>query len=270
MVCVDGVESEERWIECGVPQGSVLGPLLFCLYIDDITCSVVHSKIVLYADDTAIYFRHVDSKEISRVLAEDFSRVSDWLKMNKLTLNAKKTKSVLFGTPTMLSRAGNLSFSHGGEEIDQVSSFKYLGITLDENLNFSEHLVETAKKISSRIGVLGRVRKFLPIKYRVMLYNALILPFFDYASTAWSNTLAKHTDPLVSLHGRAARLIVGVSHTEEAIGALKWISLTDRWLCHRAVMMFKVAGGLVPDSSVVSLNWMSITLKAEVSPGGPR
>ena len=249
-VCVGDVESEERTIECGVPQGSVLGPLLFCLYrlyINDITHSVVNSSIGLYADDTAIYYRHVDACEINRILQEDFSRVSVWLYNNKLTLNAKKTKAVLFGTPTMLSRAANLSLFHGGEGIEQVSAFKYLGITLDENLSFNEHLSETAKKISSRIGVLGRVRKFLTIKYRVMLYNTLILPFFDYASTTWSNTHARYTDPLVSLQGRAARMIVGANRTEEALGVLKWTSVTERWNSQRAVMMFKVAYGLVPE-----------------------
>ena len=80
-----------------------------------------------------------------------------------------------------------------------------------------------------------------------MLFNAFVLPYFDYANTCWSNTQAKHTDPLVSLQGRAARMIVGMDRTEGALDALKWTTLTDRWLILRAVMMFKVANGLIPE-----------------------
>jgi len=247
VVGLEGVQSEIMAIECGVPQGSILGPLLFSIYINDITYAVNTSKIVLYADDTAIYFLHASVDVINEVLSDDFRRVADWLEVNKLTLNVKKTNSVLFGTPTMLAKSNSLNLNHGGAVIEQVPSFKYLGITLDENLNFGEHLSDVARKISSRIGVLGRIRNFLSVEHRVMVHNAIVLPYLDYCSTVWSNTCIKYTDPLSSLHRRAARVILGTNRSEEALCDLKWISMTDRWLCQRAVMMYKVTRGLVPE-----------------------
>ena len=115
----------------------------------------------MYADDTAIYFSHSDAGLIQRVLREDFGRVSEWLSQNKLTLNAKKTKCILFGTPAMLSVASPLSLSHNNTDIERVSSFKYLGVAVDCELNFQEHLSELTKKIASRIGALGRIRKYI-------------------------------------------------------------------------------------------------------------
>ena len=133
--------------------------------------------------------------------------------------------------------------------LEQVSNFKYLGVTLDVEMNFDIHLKYIIKKISARIGVLGRVRKYLPLKHRVMVYNSLILPHFDYVSTIWSNTYAKHTDPLVALQGRAGRVIIGapkLTPTDSVLRGLKWTPMPVRWQCQRAVMMFRVARGRVP------------------------
>ena len=101
-------------------------------------------------------------------------------------------------------------------------------------------------KISSRIAVLGKVRKYLPVKHRVMLFNSLILPHFDYASIVWSNTSSKFTNPLVLLQRRAARVIWGTSSSEVALRESRWIPMNVRWICQRAVMVFRVARGLVP------------------------
>jgi hypothetical protein len=220
--------------------------LLFTLYINDVTHTVSTAKIILYADDTAIYIRHADSDFIQTGLTREFARVADWLEMNKLTLNVKKTKCMFFGTPSMLANAGSLSLSHDNIEIEQVPNFKYLGLILDNKLSFKEHLCDVSKKIASKISILGRVRKYLPIKHRLMLFNSLILPHFDYASIVWSNTNSKYTDPLVSLSKRAARVIWGAKNSEEAFRELRWEGMTVRWTCQRAVMMYRVSRGLVP------------------------
>ena len=246
VVSVDGLQSEELGVECGVPQGSILGPLLFSLYINDITHAASKCKIILYADDTAIYFSHENAAEIQLALREDFNAVSEWLELNKLTLNASKTKCMFFGTASMLARASPLVLSHRGCTIEHVSIFKYLGVTLDSELKFDSHLSSLCKKISSRIGVLGRIRRYLPLKHRIMIFNAIILPHFDYASIAWSNTDAKYTDPLLALQRRAARVILGVSTSEGILRDLKWIPMDVRWTIQRATMVFKISRNLVP------------------------
>ena len=128
---------------------------------------------------------------------------------------------MVFGTPTTLKRSPEMELSLDGEMVEQVMDFKYLGITLDSELTFGTHLSTLSRKIRgrvehtglfapSRLGVLGRARNYLPETHRVMLYNALVLPHFDYASIVWSNTAAKHTKPLSTLQNRAGRIILGL------------------------------------------------------------
>lgn len=249
IVSIDDSSSEKQGVECGVPQGSILGPLLFSLYINDVTYVTKKCKIVLYADDTVIYFSAADCKSVESALNLDFAAVAEWMDANKLTLNVSKTKSVLFGTPCMLKKSCKLNIKFNSQDIEQVHEFKYLGITLDSELTFESHINILCKKIASKIGVLGKVRKFLSRNHLLMIYNSIVQPHFDYASTVWSNTCAKYTDPLLSLQGRAGRVILGVpklTPTEEVVRDLSWTPMKTRWNCQRAVMMFKVARGLVP------------------------
>ena len=249
VVSIDDAVSEKQGVECGVPQGSILGPLLFSLYINDLTYVTSKCKLVLYADDTVIYFSGSDYNAIRSALSEDFNIIADWLSANKLTLNISKTKSMLFGTSNMLSKSQALDISFESNSIEQVADFKYLGLTLDSELKFDVHLSALVKKIASRIGVLGKVRNYLSQKHLTMVYNSIVQPHFDYASTVWSNTCAKYTDPLVSLQGRAGRVILGVhkhTPTDEVVRDLNWTPLRARWNCQRALMMFKVANNRVP------------------------
>ena len=131
--------------------------------------------------------------------------------------------------------------------LEQVNEFKYLGVTFDCELKFDKHIESLAEKISSRLGVIGRIRNYLQEKHRVMLFNTLVLPYFDYASTVWSN--ANCTESLVRLQASVARIILGLPNRtsrEIALRALKWIPMDARWNCQRAVMMFKVSRALVP------------------------
>lgn len=249
VVQIDQAVSEKQGIEYGVPQGSILGPLLFSLYINDISHVVDKCKIILYADDTAIFYRDKDISKIQNSLTHDLDLVSHWLSENKLTLNVDKTKSIVFGTPTMLKMSPSIELQQGGKVIEQVMEFKYLGVLLDTCLDFGSHLGVLTKKVSSRLGMLGRVRNCLPKRHRVMLFTSLVLPHFDYASIVWSNTYAKHTESLKSLQARAGRIILGLPRltpTEEVLRILGWTPVADRWQCQRAVMMYKVATNQVP------------------------
>ena len=116
VVSANGAVSTTQPISCGVPQGSILGPLLFTLYVNDLSSVAVHGKVVLYADDTAIFVSGKNIEDIQGKLNSDLERISAWLYANKLTLNANKTKTMLFGTNQRLAR------------LEQVPCFKYLGL----------------------------------------------------------------------------------------------------------------------------------------------
>ena len=170
------------------------------------------SRIVLYADDTVLYISDRDLGSIQSALSDDLNYVSDWLSANRLTLNVNKTKSMLFGTPHMLEESKSIDINFGSEHIEQVESFKYLGVTLDSKLSFDVHLNNSAKRVAYKVGVSGRVRNYLSPRHLEMVYNAIVLPHFDYASTVWSGTCAKYTNPLVSLQVRAGRVILGAKN----------------------------------------------------------
>ena len=134
-----------------MPQGSTLGPLLFTLYINDITSVVSRDTMIfLYADDTAIFSRDKSVDGINRVLNRDMAEISKWLQVNVLTLNANKTKSMLFGTQAKLGRGeNNLHVQIDNTPIDNVSQFKYLGVLLDPSLTWNHHIDGLVKKLTN-------------------------------------------------------------------------------------------------------------------------
>ena len=162
VVSANGAVSTTQPISCGVPQGSILGPLLFTLYVNDLSSVAVHGKLVLYADDAAIFVSGKNIEDIQGKLNSDLEHISAWLYANKLTLNAKKPKTMLFGTNQRLARLDTeLSVTAGDIELEQVPCFKYLGLHFDPVLNWKQHTEFTSKKISQRIGVLKRTRNCL-------------------------------------------------------------------------------------------------------------
>ena len=134
---------------CGIPQGSILGPLLFLLYINDLPQAVV-SDSLLYADDTCIVFQHKSKIEIEKQLIRDFSSVCDWFVDNKLSIHfgQDKTKSILFGTKHKLRNAKSLNIVYNGIEIKQHAKLKYLGCVLDESLSGESVALNEIDKIN--------------------------------------------------------------------------------------------------------------------------
>ena len=169
IVQIEDQKSDIMRINFGVPQGSIIGPLLFSIYINDLPSIAEKSQAILYADDTAIIYSAKNYLDVQQVLSADFNLIGKWLVRNKLTLNVKKTKCMLFGTPTMLKNSVPLRLQHDSQDIEQVDVFKYLGVLLDNTLTFRDHISMVCKKISCRLGVLGRVKKYLPHKHRVMI-----------------------------------------------------------------------------------------------------
>ena len=125
---IDGSLSDPRTLTCGVPQGSILGPLLFILYINDLPDSITKCSVMLYADDTALYFSHRDPAAIERILNVELASVSEWFQVNRLTLNAGKTKFMIFGTSKRLTSTRELIVRILNETIEHVKVFKCLDV----------------------------------------------------------------------------------------------------------------------------------------------
>ncbi len=242
--------SDKMNITYGVPQGSILGPLMFNMYVNDLPSLTTKSSIVMYADDTAIVFSDNDSWCIQTVLNEDLKKVKLWLDENKLTLNTKKTKFMIFGTRRRLAKSKNIQINIDEESIERVTSFKYLGVWMDEILSFTTHVDKLSKKISSRIAMIQRASGYLTLENKKILFNTMVLPYFDYCSHVWSNVNSKTRNKLVRLHKRGCRMLLKVpkmTPTEDVLRQLSWGTLEKRWEKNRACFVYKMLNNEHPD-----------------------
>ena len=184
--CVDvgGSRSEFLPVTCGVPQGSILGPLLFLVYINDMSISL-SCRLSLYADDSALLFAHRDSQVIANHLSSELSKCKRWLVDNRLSLHVGKTEALLFGSKRRLKGVENFGISCDGTPVERKFTVKYLGALLDANLNSSAHVGNLMKVCAGRMAFLYRNSAFLDKKCRQTLCSALIQPYMDYCCSSW-------------------------------------------------------------------------------------
>ena len=174
-VSIENVFSDSGSQLCGVPQGSILGPLLFLLYINDMPQSV-KCDLFLFADDSCLVFQHKNVKEIEKQLNEDFANLCDWFVENKLSIHfgEDKTKSILFATKMKVKKVDKLDITHQNIKIKQHSKVSYLGCILDETLNGESMALHVINKINFKIKFLYRKNNLLSPALRRLSCNALI------------------------------------------------------------------------------------------------
>lgn len=183
MVDVNGTYSSAKEITCGVPQGSVLGPLFFLIYINDMkqACS---SDLFLYADDSAILVSHKDLAVVERTLSEELSNVGTWLSDNKLSLHLGKTEAILFGSKR-LDKKIEMKVRVGETIIPNNDAVVYLGCILDKHLTGEAMAKKAHTKICQKTKFLARKAELLDKETLKMLAGALVQSHFDYAATSW-------------------------------------------------------------------------------------
>ena len=190
LVNIDGINSEPGTVSCGVPQGSLLGPLLFLCYVNDMPISI-KCKLLLYADDSAILVPGTDPNIIARVLSNELSNANKWLIDNKLSLHLGKTESILFGTEKKLASVNNFHVQCDNISVTSVKNVTYLGLSLENNLSSNSIVSNIIKKASSRLKFLYRYKDILNENSRKILCNALIQCHFDYCCSAWYTSTGK-------------------------------------------------------------------------------
>ena len=175
-VKANNTESQSEPVTCGIPQGSILGPQLFLIFINDMTNVFKWSKYKLYADDTVFYTSGTDENDLlaCQHIQQDLLSLSDWCKKNAITINTKKTKSMTFCTWYTLGDAVDLNLVLNDSSIENVGSYKYLGTILDERLNFEKQANETIRLVNHKLHCLSKIKQFISSEHCIQLYKTYI------------------------------------------------------------------------------------------------
>ena len=246
-----GLFSDRKEVTCGIPQGSILGPLLFIIYINDLPNCLKITTPRMFADDTNLTAVGETLGEAEERAGVDLRNVQKWLSLNKLSLNIAKTEYILIASRHKITRIDvQPTVKINSQHIKRVKCTKVLGVQIDEHLSWNQHIEYSANKISSGIGAIRKLRTFIDTSTLVLVYNALIQPYFDYCCEVW-DTLGKGlSERLQKLHNRAARLIMNLKnehgHSVLARNSLGWELLEKRRVEMKARIMYKTVNKLAP------------------------
>ena len=207
---VNGIKSSFQSITCGIPQGSNIGPLLFVLYVDDLTNVLNHCKVSLYADDTCIYVENKNVNALVNNLNDDLSAINKWLGKNKLALNVKKCEFLLVGSRNRIRKIDVPDVCIGINVIKRVTKIRYLGIVLDEYLDWSKQADKLKQDVGKSLYLLKRIRPFISQQTALVFYKSLIQSKFEYCDVIWGNLGKVLNDHLQRLQNRALRCVLDV------------------------------------------------------------
>lgn len=249
-VSVNTALSQHETILNGVPQGSILGPLLFLLFINDLPLYTGNVFTDLYADDTTLYCTGNSLAFIQHKLQVALDNLEKWCKSNGMVINISKTKIMLITTKQKRAHLDNdlLHLTYNSAVLSNTSCDKILGVHIDNNLTWSTHIENISKKITSNIWLLSRIKDYLTEKHRVQFYKSYIQPHIDYCNIIWGSTHQSNLDRLYKLQKRACRIIKNYSEQNicQSMKELKIQNVYERVFLRKAKFMYKVANSITP------------------------
>ncbi len=246
----DGTKSDTLSITTGVPQGSVLGPLLFIIYVNDIAFASNIFKMVVYADDTTLSSTLTTcnitkaNRYDNRCINHELEKINMWFKLNKLSLNASKSKYMIFHA--YQRPIDHIVIKMNDIVIEKVQNFNFLGIMVNEHLDWKVHGDHISNKISKSVGIINRLKHFIPLNVKLMLYNSLILSYLNYGILCWGY---KCGDRLIKLQKKAVRVMTLSkynAHTEPILKVLNILKISDILKLQELKFYYKWVNNSVP------------------------
>lgn len=250
-VYAHGEFSTNGYLKSGVPQGSVLGPLLFCIFINDLPLNLSDPTVdcELFADDTTLHTARKEKQEIENALQSSLDEVSSWCSSNCMLIHPQKTKSMLVSTRQKLQNSTySLSLSIDSTSVEQVFEHKVLGVTLDDQFKWEAHTHNLCNKLSQNLFLLSKLKHFVDQDTRKLFFNAHIKPYIDYSSTIWDMCPQTHMQHVNSLYRRAAKLILPDPSlsTDGKMKKLKIPPLDKQFEYNKGIFMYKIINFLAP------------------------
>lgn len=244
-VVLNSSNSEIKGVSAGVPQGSVLGPLLFLVYVNDITDQLL-CLTRLFADDSSLFISATDIRDIEGIVNHDLIIISQWAKQWLVKFNPNKTEAILFSLrkPDILP---DLIFDD--VKIDLVDQHKHLGLTFNSNGKWNEHVENILSSASKIIGIMRKLKYSFSRKALNQIYVSYVRPIFEYSSIVWDNCTAEQANSLEKMQNEAARIVTGLTRSvslENLYNECGWDSLSLRRKSQKLKFMYKVTHNSVP------------------------
>lgn len=234
--------SESESVTFGVPQGSILGPLLFNIYLNDFKNALSSGFPIMYADDTNIFISGNNIDTITAQCNTELGNINKYIQSNRLSLNTSKTQAMTFSN-NPATRKSEPNIEIGGQKIEIVNSVSFLGVKIDNALSWTTHITHITSKISKSIGIIRKTAKLLNRNTLKSLYMSLVVPYLNYCNLIWGNASVCHLTRIHLLQKKAIRIIYGrqmYDHTAPYFADGKFLTIFDIYKLNCAIFIYKL------------------------------